>query len=110
MTTEDIARAAVLARELLALLEKNMEVPPEVPVSEPTSLTVSQYLSKQAYEKAMSDGDPPYEDLPADIVQRMEEFSRFVRNTTLQQISGAIEKAYGKFTETVVSDIRKKIE
>ena len=70
----------------------------------------SQALAMELWDAMKSPTDPAAAELPDETLERITNFAKEIRNRTLEEISKAVQKAYSKFTETVVADIRKQKE
>lgn len=91
------------------ILESEKEKQPMVENAQP-SPAKSVKIAMELWDAMKAPEDPSAAELPEETLTRITMFAREVRNRTLDEISGAVDRAYTKFTETVVEDIRKRKE
>jgi hypothetical protein len=70
----------------------------------------SQAMAMELWDAMKGPEDVFAAELPEETLTRITIFAKEIRNRTLDEISAAVERAYSKFTETVVADIRKQKE
>jgi hypothetical protein len=70
----------------------------------------SMQMAMEIWDAMKGDSDPAAAELPDDTLARIVGFAKEIRNRTIEDLAAAVDKAYSKFTQTVVADIRKQKE
>ena len=72
-----------------------VEPPPAMQAEEP-KMSVSRRMAFAAWDALKGEEDPAAQDLPADTQNRLEHFAKQVRNLTIEQLAGAVNRFYMK--------------
>jgi hypothetical protein len=72
--------------------------------------TKSRQMAMELWDAMKTTEDPAAAELPEETLEKITLFAKAVRNRTLDDISAAVEKAYSKFTATVVESLQKQKE
>jgi hypothetical protein len=102
VVTEAIANSTPVEKE--KKMAAKTDVQPELFPEKSTALAV------EIWNLMKGPSDPAAEELPEETLSKITMFAKEIRNRTLEEIAAAVDRAYSKFTETVVTDIRKRKE
>ena len=70
----------------------------------------SMQMAMEIWDAMKGESDPAAAELPDETLARIVGFAKEIRNRTIEDLAAAVDKAYSKFTQTVVADIRKQKE
>jgi len=83
---------------------------PTMPKAESPSPVKSTQLAIEIWDSMKGPEDPAASELPDETMERITMFAKVIRNRTLDEIASAVDKAYSKFTATVVDSIKNQKE
>jgi len=87
----------------VSVIASEMGEPPVV--EEPEKITVAKRLAFAAWDLLKGEADPAAADLPPETKLRLELFAKEIRNKTIEQLAGAIDRYLGKMKDSALESL-----